>query len=394
MFNSLIKRLGIENYPQELEFFYGKTPPVSVLNTKNIAELEKRFGVFGEYTDAMISAAEDLKRNDDLLSFAEMSLSYYYASNDRSSASRLKPIDIKEDSTLRYYPALILAALLPNGISKYEKRGFTEAEIYETLNGTFGARIAMSEKLTGLKGLDSAGFSWLSLYCHANVFRAGVFNVTPKSLSEKIVVLRNKKNRKCIILVTEGVFHKSGKPLGNAECTDANGNFSVDYSENHMEYIGHPCINARVSCAPVSYKKSEWEIALKCGDGVAGLHIPRGANLSHDVMMESFKLSLEITRERYPEFSAKGIHCSTWMLDPKLTEILGDNSRICGFVNAFEKFPKRCGGDAVFTFVFDGKPQNFDELEENTSLQRKIKEIYLRGGAINIHGGIIPELIL
>ncbi len=77
------------------------------------------------------------------------------------------------------------------------------------------------------------------------------------------------------------------------------------------------------------------------------------------------------------------------MLDPRLTELVGEKSRLYRFVNAFKKFSKRCSGNAVFTFVFNGKSKNFAYLEENTSLQRKIKEIYPRGGAINIHGGVI-----
>lgn len=394
MFKALLSRLGIENYPENFADFYGKVPPVSILDTKNIERLEARFGVFGEYTEKLISATEDLKKNEDLLTFAETALVYLYSCNGRCDAPRLKLAEIKEDSPLRYYPALILAALLPKGIMEYERRGFSETEIYQNLHGTFGARIAMSERLSRLTGLDSAGFGWLRLYCYAEVFKAGVFNVTPKALPEKTVVLRNKEKRNSVILVTDGLFHKSGKPLGNAECTDTEGSFSVSYTEKSDEFIGYPCINACVSPVPVSYKKAEWEIALKNGDGVAGIHIPRGADLSHDAMWESFRLSLKMTRERYPEFSAKGIHCATWMLDPRLTELLGERSRLSGFVNAFEKFPKRCGGDAVFTFVFNGKPKNFADLEEDTSLQKKIKEIYLRGGAINIHGGIITDLLI
>ena len=180
-----------------------------------------------------------------------------------------------------------------------------------------------------------------------------------------------------------------GKALGNKEYTDTDGAFTASFSENEEAYTGYPCIDARVCPTPVSYKKAEWEVVLKKGDGVAGLHIPRGADLSPEVMKSSFKLVLDVTNERYPEFSAIALHCSTWMLDPRLEELLGENSRLVGFMKSFEKYPKRCPGNAVFTFVFDGMPERLEELPEDTSLRRKIKSIYLNGGAINVHGGII-----
>ena len=46
-------------------------------------------------------------------------------------------------------------------------------------------------------------------------------------------------------------------------------------------------------------------------------------------------------------------------------------------------------GAAVFSFVFVRKPANLEDLEENTSLQRKVKKMYLEGDCIHTFSGAI-----
>ena len=388
MIKRLLDELKIPKYPQNLGDFYEKVPPVSILDKENLMRIEERFSPFGDFIPQMLEAIDKISEERALLKYADLALSYLYEC-DGDDAAMLAMPDIKENSVLRFFPALILAALLPRGIAEYERRGFSEAEIFENLHGTFGARIAMSEKLCGLMGLDSSGFSWLRLYCYAKVFRAGSFNVTPKNLPDKIIVLRNKDTSELALVMCDGEFHRSGKALGNKEYTDTVGAFSANFYETDSEYIGNAVVDSAVSSTPTVYEKSKWEILLQSGDAVAGIHIPRGADLSPLVMKESFAKSLEMTRERYPEFKARALHCSTWMLDPQLKEMLPPASRLVGFVDSFMKFPKRCPGNAVFTFVFDGRPTDLHDLPEDTTLRKKIKARYLSGGEINVHGGVM-----
>lgn len=383
----MLRELKIEKYPENFGVFLDKTPPVSILDKENLLRIEERFSPFGDYAPPLISAMDKISDEPMLLNYADAALSYLYEC-DSCAASAIAMPNITQDSLLRFFPALILAALLPRGIAEYERRGFSEDEIYENLHGTFGARIAMSERLTGLMGLDSGGFSWLRLYCYASVFRVDSFNVTPKKLPDKITVLKSRATGELALIMCAGEFHKNGKALGNKGYTDTDGAFSAEIHETNDAYIGNAVVDSAVSSIPSVYKKSEWEIILRTGDGVAGIHIPRGANLQQEVMNESFANSLRITRERYPEFDARALHCSTWMLEPFLKEILPETSRLVGFVDSFIKYPKKCPGNAVFTFVFDGKPNDLNDLPEDTTLRKKIKARYLSGGEINVHGGI------
>lgn len=127
------------------------------------------------------------------------------------------------------------------------------------------------------------------------------------------------------------------------------------------------------------------------GDLSVSYMLSRGVDLSPESIDESLRLATRLTRERYPEFDAKAIHFVSWMLDPRLAEMLGEDSRLTKFLSRFSKHPCKSDGNAVFTCVFPGKPESLDDLPEDTSLQRKIKAHYLGGGYIHSFAGVITE---
>ena len=140
------------------------------------------------------------------------------------------------------------------------------------------------------------------------------------------------------------------------------------------------------------YKKCDWDILLKEGDGFAGVHIPRGADLTDEKITESFKIALEKTKKHYPDFSAKTVCCSSWMLDPSLVEILGEKSKIAGFVRRFLKYPMKSNEKSIFGFVFPKIFDSYTSLPEDTTLRRKLKERYLRGEYIHTFSGVVPDI--
>ena len=74
-----------------------------------------------------------------------------------------------------------------------------------------------------------------------------------------------------------------------------------------------------------------------------------------------------------------------------LREVLGQNSNILNFQKKYIMYPCLSYGKGVFQFLFPktGFPENFNELEEKTSLQRAVKELSLRGGYILEYNGLI-----
>lgn len=386
----IANELGISYYPKNFADFCKSSAPVSILDRENIEFLDSEYRVFGKYKTAIFECIELIEENAALSVWGAYAAAYMRVATIEDAKHIAVPI-ISEDSPLRYYPLLVIAAALPYGIEKYRARGFSEDEIKNLLFPAVIERIEKAERDNGKRGLDMLCYGWLRNYAIASVFRAGAFNITPKFFDEKNVILKN-KNTGEIIPLAVGAFHRTGMVLGSFGFTDTDGAFTADFCETEDSYIGYPAIDSHTSGKAVVFPKSEWEILLKSGDGFGGIHIPVGCDLSEENIKKSYELALRITRERYPEYNAKALACSSWMLDPHLTELLGESSRISGFLRTFTKYPTKSNGKNIFRFVFPRKYESYAELPEDTSLQRKIKELYINGGAIHVYSGIVTGI--
>ena len=77
------------------------------------------------------------------------------------------------------------------------------------------------------------------------------------------------------------------------------------------------------------------------------------------------------------------------MMEPRIRELLGDSSNIVAFQSKYLRFPRKSGGKAVYTFLFRANMDTrVEDLPEDTSLQRKVKALYLKGEYIYEPGGV------
>ncbi len=389
--SAIAEKLGLVNYPEKFADFCKKAAPVSILDRDNIEFLDSEYGVFGKYKKAIFDCIQTVKDNDALCLWGSYAAAYMrdVAIED---AKRIAVPIFKDDPALCYFPLLVIAAALPFGIEKYRKRGFSDEEIKSFLFPSIIERIEKAERDNGKSGLDLLCYGWLRNYAIASVFRAGAFNITPKFFDEQNVILKNKKTGELLPL-TVGLHHRSGMVLGSRGFTDSAGSFEAGFLETEDSFVGYPARDSHTSSEKQIFPKSDWEILLKSGDGFGGIHIPVGCDLSQENIKRSYELAFRLTNERYPEYSIKALMCSSWMLDPRLTELLGEKSRISGFLRTFTKYPTKSNGQNIFRFVFPRKYDSYEELPEDTSLQRKIKELYLKGGCIHVYSGVVftPE---
>lgn len=386
-----IKELKIQNIPEAFLENCDTPPTVSICDRGVIDFLQEHYGLLGKFKKPLLECLCSVEHSPALLAYGNAVASYMI--RVKSDDAKKIPVPIAdEDTVMRFYPLLILCAMFPSAIEKYQKRGFSEEEIHEILSPTVENRVALCEEHTQKMGMDAAGYNWLRIYALAEIFPAGIFNITPKHYERGTIVLKNKHTGELAILFTDGEFHDTGMVLGSAGFEEDENSFSADFKETDTAYVGRVIRNSLVSRITAEYKKCDWEILLSEGDGFAGVHIPRGADLSPEKITESFKLALDKTRRHYPEFAAKAVCCSSWMLDPSLVDILGEKSKISGFVNSFVKYPRKSSETNIFGFVFPKIYDSYATLPEDTSLQRKLKERYLKGEFIHAFSGIVPNI--
>ncbi len=384
------EKLEIEALPEDMELFYKKieTSKEKLCSEKLIDELQEKYNLFGDYFLCVKNAFSDLLKYEAKKTYLD-TLSLYYLEHDFYGVREL-PMP-KPDLTPSgdFLPLLVMLPSINKAYEEYRSRGFTHEETIKNLDN-FKLNIRIVEAfILGRPAITYTYFRWLSLYAKCMVFDHGGLNFQLKQAPKSGLFLKNKKTGKTQILITLKRVHRSGMPLGSAGFEDEEGAFSAAFEETETEFIGNPVENFRIQKEKKHFSKEEWEYGYGPGDDVIGIHIPRNTDLSPEKISLAYKEALEKLKSAFPEFSPKAITCSSWLMDPALNEILGEKSKISSFSMPYERHPNRNNGRDIFGYVFPHGCNDFSLLPEDTSLQRKLKEKYLKGEYIYSYTGAI-----
>ena len=357
----------------------------------DLDRLQGELSIFGEENYEVLRAGlVDFLRNENLSQWATLVCEVVRQSTDHESLYQtpMPPVDDTEAAAV--FPLIPLLPFIREAISKYESLGFSHDEAVAELRALNtcmdGSRIFL-----GKRGFASRYFGWCSIYIFATIFRHGVLNFQIIDFYDTVVLLQNVKSGEIVTLMTDGVFHRSGNCLESAGLSDdADGSYFADFSENESEYIGRVAKYGYASSELTTFKKSEWEKIFEKGEKAVYVHIPRGVDLSVESVKQTVREGMKIVRERYGK-NIKFAFCRSWLLSPNISQCLGAESKIISFGNTFDRYPIKSSGKELMSFLFGKVYDDYNELPEDTSLQRKVKQIYLNGGYIYSGAGIITK---
>lgn len=136
----------------------------------------------------------------------------------------------------------------------------------------------------------------------------------------------------------------------------------------------------------------EYEIIEEKGKKEISIHIPSDAKMSDEIIDSSIKAAQEFFAIHYPEYADCDYVCDSWLLSPKLKELLNEDSNIIRFQNRFEIIEENKEAKDIFEWLFKtNEDADIETLPENTSLQRKAKAILLKGDNIGIAVGMLKK---
>lgn len=127
---------------------------------------------------------------------------------------------------------------------------------------------------------------------------------------------------------------------------------------------------------------------LKAGTPVLEVHIPEGSSLTPVEARKSFVAAVSFFEDVVP-YECVGFFCESWLLSPKLKEILPETSNIIRFQDCFsvcDEKPARQAEERVFGKVLD----QVEDYQEDTSLRRGLKNYLRKGGKVGMGCGFIP----
>ena len=351
-----------------------------------VKTLQQKYGMFKVNYDCVYDAACLLDNDPDRLAWAQK-WAQEYKNRDITTCCQ---IELPEsDGTLLgdMLPLFVLLPSVSDMVEQYKKRGLGDVMDLYQIDGCISA----VEKRIGRVGINRRYFEWLSNYLKCRIFQGGVFRVEVTKHNRPALVLRHCCTGRYEVMMTDGIFHRSGNMLGAAGCTDPDGSFAADFRESQDEYCGYTAKNGLVCPQRISLRKSEWEVYIKPQDDMLALHIPKGTSLTRDNILSSAQKARQMAKKAFPECDIKAVGCYSWLLCPKLSEILGEESNISVFGSSFVRWPVNTDGMDVFGFVFPQTHNGYDTLPENTRLERSLKKLYKDGGYILNTAGILVE---
>ncbi len=388
IFSEIAKAVGVKAYPEAMEKFYDPADKTPACDLSVFEQLQKAYNMFGKYYDLVCQYGEKVNADEARSAWVKTAVAFCRAGD----FSQAKSVPVPAfDGTLmtNMLPFYILAAQIPDSLAEYRRRGFREEELedhYKVYRNSLG----IVENHTGLPGTNSLYYGWDTHFIKAQIFEVGGLQFELRKLPAAATYLRNKENGEVIPVMCTGEFHKSGKQsLGSAGYTDEDGAFTAAFREDDENYYGYGCHDHVVADHEEAFPKALWEVAIAPGEPCMGMHIPVGADISVEATNRSIEAARKLVAERYPEFTGKLVYCSSWLLDPSLTEMLGEASKISGFQRMYTRHPQKSSGMHVFGFVFEKNYGSFNQLPENTRLMRLLKQLYLNGGYNYAYAGVI-----
>lgn len=138
----------------------------------------------------------------------------------------------------------------------------------------------------------------------------------------------------------------------------------------------------------------EYELDNKDGEKIVSMHIPSDADILLPKLQNSYRKAKEFLRRYYPEYSEVKMMCESWLLSPSLEKLLPKTSKILNFQKSFIITATDWEDKGYLEWVY--KVNNsflenckLDDLPENTSLQKNMKNYLLNGGKVGMAAGIL-----
>lgn len=287
------------------------------------------------------------------------------------------------------YPLFAFLCLIPAIKNTYfflKEKGIDSDIIKATIRQYEECVFIYSKRFDRL-GMNKRYFDWLQHYVDCEILNINRLRFEILPLSEPIRVLRNTESGEDVILMEDGDFNTDGLYLDTPPKKDYA--FSCKFSESDTSYTGYPVNeDGKATGNALIYPKSLYKTVIKRGDVLLSVHIPVDGDFSREACRESYERAKEVFARFFPDIDVKGFVCYSWMMSPELRFHMKPTSRVLGFASPYAKFPIHTEGEDVLNFVFYLKFKTYEDLAEDTSLQRSLKRLYLNGERLYEYGGI------
>lgn len=354
----------------------GMTPPQEVYESaQNEGELENRrflqedyllhihkdYSLFPQYIEEIVSAAKQITADEFLLVYANLLRVAAFNTGSRRVGLMAPKA---ENPALCYAPLLALLAYIDKAEEEMRRRNIPQ-DIRLSVHSVYEKSITNYKKRNGFAAFDASSYSWYIHFLVPDIYPIG-----------------NLEFELTTMWCEDSVFRSANGTIATLR----------EIEETEDSYKGKRILRGGTGFEEAVLSKAEYSRFLEPGDDVISVHIPRGTRLDAPTCAASYKRAQQFFKTYYPERPVKATVCRSWLMDPALAECLDSGAKILGFQNMYQRFPAESAGREVFTFVFNGYPEDLNTLPEDTSLFRALKKRYLQENPIYAYFGVLDPL--
>lgn len=362
--------------------------------------ISTKYNILKEYGHFYKEAAEKIAKNENLSRALALVCE---VAKDRENAHQdfaqfSLPLHPEGKRAIEYdmFPALVMCATVDYTYSLLASRNLPSKYINDAMNMPNIMIKSFMARNSGAPGAIS--WTWYQkTVVEANLFRIGRLELELNThfYSNAIVFKKIGSHAEYVTLAEDQIFHKSGHVLGSKFFEDDVDSWIANVEETESSWIGFPYDeNGYVKPEKIELLKSKWEKYIQPNDLTVGIHIPDGGGLTPELVSQSFEEMKKFLETYFPDYPYKAFQCKSWLMDYQLIKLLGEQTNISRFISRFTPLTCKSAGKDVFNFIFlKNNTDNIiiEDLPENTSLERKIKQHYLEGKAIYECFGYIPK---
>lgn len=290
-------------------------------------------------------------------------------------------------------PLVYIFQMLPKTVERLVRAGFSDKIVEDSLRDVetwIDVYRAYHHGRCGLERLE-----WAFRLTAGLVYRMGEFQFERVTYEFPYYLYQNRGKGNYMAFAAPGLYVDQDGYLEGTNgrlCRyrrETELSFSAEYVQGFTVDLQKGIVETEKT-ASLSLK--EWGPVLIPGMKALTLHIPAGADLSEEKLLESLRMAMGyFGKEIGLETSL--ILCDSWLLDPHLEELLPENGRICSFMRKFYKLPVKEQVPQIFERVmgFDFKRGELESFQAITSLQKHLKNYILGGGEVFTTAGFLPN---
>ncbi len=133
----------------------------------------------------------------------------------------------------------------------------------------------------------------------------------------------------------------------------------------------------------------EYEMIIRNDEKLISIHIPSDADMTSSNLRKSYLNARKFFNKYYTEYAKADMICESWLLAPALTKILPGDSKIIQFQKSFKLTSQENDSTGFLDWVYGRRDIPFENLPEETSLQRNLKKYLLNGGKVEWANGTL-----